>query len=288
MMIAGAMALVCACSKSEPATQGLEENEIDFRIGMADPATKVTDLGFQVGDRIGVWAVERNGGAQMPLQIGGNFINNEQLTLQDGSNHWRGARTLYYSSQNCDFYGLFPYQASITSIEEQPFSVQTDQSSAANYIASDLLWAYAGNVAPQGTVNMAFKHILSKLSVVIVKGPKFEGDIPVDITVHIYNTTTEGKVNLRQGTIEKDNFGAKRTLTAKKISSYRFETIVVPQFIEKKTPLIEVTMGGIAYLLEYSISLRPGYEHTIELTLNTSPDQEMIEIGIDAESQAWS
>jgi hypothetical protein len=68
----------------------------------------------------------------------------------------------------------------------------------------------------------------------------------------------------------------------KKISNERFEAIVVPQNIERRTPLIEVTMGGIAYLLEYSISFKPGYTHTINLILNTSPDQEKIEISIDA------
>ena len=56
--------------------------------------------------------------------------------------------------------------------------------------------------------------------------------------------------------------------------------IVVPQFIERSTPLVEITMGGIAYLLNYSISFRPGFQHTITLTFNTSLCQEMIEISI--------
>jgi hypothetical protein len=42
-------------------------------------------------------------------------------------------------------------------------------------------------------------------------------------------------------------------------------------------------MGGIAYLLEYTISFKPGYIHTLNLILNTSPDQEKIEISIDAD-----
>jgi len=283
----GALAIV-SCSK--PASlKDDAPGEIKFNIGMAGTATKVTDYGFQIGDCIGLWAVERGDlGEQIPLQIGGNFINNEALTLQDASNHWTGSRTLYWSSKPCDFYGLFPYQGSIVSIDEQPFSVSLDQSASANYIASDLLWASASNVAYGQTVDLQFRHMMSKLSVVIVKGDDFEGEIPSDVTVHIYNTTTTGKVNIQNGSIEKDAFGAKGTITSKKVSNQRFETIVVPQFIEKKTPLIEVTMGGIAYLLEYSISLRPGYEHTVYLTVNTSPDQEMIEIGIDAQSGGWN
>ena len=62
-----------------------------------------------------------------------------------------------------------------------------------------------------------------------------------------------------------------------------FAAIVVPQFIERSTPLIEVTMEGIAYLLNYSMSFRPGYQHTVTVTLNTSPDQEKIEINISGD-----
>ena len=289
-ILMGAGALVsAACSKTDTVQDVPSDGRIVFRIGMTSPATKVTESGFQIGDEIGLWAVERtDGGDRVPLQIGGNYINNEALTLRNASDQWTGSRTLYWSSKACDFYGLFPYQDGIVSIESQPFSVETDQSSATNFTSSDLLWAWDENVSYGETVSLQFRHLLSKLSVVIVKGDKFEGEIPADIAVHIYNTTTTGKVNLQEGSIEKDPFGAKRTLTAKKVSNERFEAIVVPQFIEKKTPLVEVTMGGIAYLLEYSISLRPGYEHTIRLTVNTSPDQEMIEISIDAESGGWS
>ena len=45
--------------------------------------------------------------------------------------------------------------------------------------------------------------------------------------------------------------------------------------------------NGIAYLLNYSMSFRPGYQHTITITLNTSPDQEKIEISIDGEVGGW-
>ena len=58
--------------------------------------------------------------------------------------------------------------------------------------------------------------------------------------------------------------------------------------MEKRTPLIELTMGGIAYLLETSLSFRPGYVHTITVTLNTSPDQEQIEISIDPGIENWN
>lgn len=47
-------------------------------------------------------------------------------------------------------------------------------------------------------------------------------------------------------------------------------------------------MGGIAYLLEYSFSFRTGYVHYVDLTLNTSPDQEQIEISINPGIDNWN
>ena len=47
-------------------------------------------------------------------------------------------------------------------------------------------------------------------------------------------------------------------------------------------------MGGYAYLLEYAPISRPVFVHYIDLTLNTSPDQEQIEISIDPDIEGWN
>lgn len=266
-----------------------ESSEIRFNIGMQ---TKVTGTSFDSGDAISLWAVEQPGVEKVPLQIGGNYFNSERINFN--GTIWAAARTLYWSDYACDFYAVYPYLPGITSVEEQPITVAVDQSTArvgstlGGYEASDYLWATAENrTRSGGAVPLSFRHMMSKCVVNIIKGDTYEGEIPDDIVVHIYNTTTSGKLNLIKGSVSKDAFGEKKTITAKKINNQLFEAVLVPQNIEKRTPLIEVTMGGIAYLLEYSLSFRPGYKHTINLTVNTSPDQEMIEISIDAGYGSW-
>lgn len=264
-------------------------DEILFEAGVLQ--TKATDSAFESGDRMSVWAVEYNGDVQMPLQISGNFLNNE--SLQFNGTKWNGERTLYWSASPCDFYAVYPYQT-ISSVEEQPFSLCVDQNSEESqatlggYEESDLMFASATKVSHGQTVNLKFKHMMSHCVVNLVKGEKFEGDIPKDAVVHIYNTVTDAKVNIAKGTLEKDPFGKRKTITMKKVSDTSFEAVIIPQHIETRTPLIEVTMGGIAYLLEYSISFKPSYTHIINLTLNTSPDQEMIEINIDPSTNNWN
>ena len=283
LLFAISMLLLAACGK-ENATQ--EQNVMSFKFGY--PSTRATATAFESGDAVSLYAVQWVGGAQYPLQIGGNYLNNEKITF-DGTD-WNPERTLYWADTPCDFYALYPYQASITSIERTPFALVADQNadSGAGYEASDLLFAYAENKArTDGPVALQFKHMMSKIKVNLVKGPNFEGDIPNDVVAHIYNTITSCTVNLATGSVEKDAFGARNTLTMHKIDNEHFEAVVVPQNIEKRTPLIELTMGGIAYLLETSLSFRPGYAHTITVTLNTSPDQEQIEISIDPGYGGW-
>ena len=279
------LALV-SCSK-----QDLSPDEIRFNITMPEDCTvkagtRATATSFENGDAVSLYAVEYRGADKMPLQIGGNYLNNEKLTFDGGL--WTSARTLYWSESACDFYALYPYQTSIGSIENFPFSVSADQNGE-GYESSDLLFAKAEAVnRTDGSVNLQFRHIMSKCRVVLVKGEKFEGEIPDDIVTHIYNTEVDCTVDLSAGSVEKNPFGIKRTITMKKIDKEHFEAVLVPQNVEKRTPLVEITMGGIAYLLETSLSFRPGYVHTITVTLNTSPDQEMIDISINPGIDDWN
>jgi len=275
------MALVSCAKEQNPAGVA---NEIRFNIGL--PVTKATATAFENGDMVSLYAVEYNDDTQVPLQVGGNYFNNEKLTFNGTA--WAGTKTLYWSDKACDFYAFYPYQETIGSIEACPFQIATDQNGE-GYETSDLLYATATKVSRSaGTVDLAFHHMMSKLIVKLEKGLKFEGEIPDDVVAHIYNTTTSCIVDWSKGAVEKDAFGNKNTITMKKLSNSKFEAVLVPQNIEKRTPLIELTMGGIAYLLEYSLSFRPGYVHTVTVTLNTSPDQEQIEINIDPNVEDWN
>lgn len=276
-----------SCQKEGPAdVQG--DNQIVFEFGL--PATKATAENFEAGDKVSVWAVEYATDEAPELQIGGNYLNNEVLTY-DGSK-WTG-RTMYWSEKPCDFYAVYP-SIQPSSVDSYIFEIAGDQNSPrteealGGYEASDLLFAKTEGVKREdGKVSLKFKHMMSKCVVNVVKGPKFEGDLPEDIAVHIYNTVTTADLNLANGSIEKYALGNRNTITMKKLSADKFEAIVIPQNIERRTPLIEISMGGIAYLLEYSLSFKPGYQHTINLTVNTSPDQEKIEISIDASPNDW-
>lgn len=291
LSIIAATAALMSCQKDGGSDLPVQDDgQIRFEMGMASTKASATD--FEAGDEVALYAVEYSSGEAPELQIAGNYLNNEKLTY-DGTS-WSAANTLYWAEAACDFYAVYPYM-DLTSVDEHYFEIEADQNTAetaeelGGYEASDLLWAKAENVSKSdGAVSLQFKHMMSKCIVTVTKGEKFEGEIPDDIVCHIYNTSTSAKLNFAGGSVEKDAMGQRKTITMKKLSNERFEAVVVPQNIERRTPLIEVTMGGIAYLLEYSLSFKPGYAHTINLILNTSPDQEKIEISIDAGTGEWN
>lgn len=265
-----------SCQKEAPHQ---DNGQICFEMKLP-AATKVAGEAFEAGDMVSVWAVEYLTEEAPELQIGGNFLNNEKLTYSGSA--WASSRKLYWSESACDFYALYP-SFELASVDSHIFEIAADQNAEGGYEASDLLVAKAEAVTKDaGKVSLQFKHVMSKCVVNVVKGEKFEGEFPDDIAVHIYNTATTADFNLANGSVEKYALSNRNTITMKKLSNKTFEAVVIPQNIERRTPLIEVSMGGIAYLLEYSLSFKPGYQHTINLTVNTSPDQEKFEIAIDA------
>lgn len=266
-------------------------NPDEIRVEASVMQTRAAGTSFEIGDKMGLYAVEYNGDEVASLQVAGNFINNEALTYNGSA--WVGGRTLYWSENPCDFYGIYPYQEPAT-VSEYLFDLPTDQNSPetdntlSGYEAADLLWAKATKVSKEdGAVQLQFKHMMSRVVVKIERGETYEGELPEDITVHLYNTVTTAVVDFTHGSLQEYAFGKKNTITMKQVSEDTFTAIVVPQNIERRTPLVEVTMEGIAYLLSYSTSFRPGYQHTITVTLNTSPEQEKIEINIEGEINDW-
>ena len=272
--------LMAACDKEMAMNNAPQSDNNAIRVEASlGSDTRATATAFEEGDVIGLYAVEYVDGNVAELQLGGNYLNNEKLVKTNGE--WVPARPLYWSENPCDFYGIYPYQ-NLTGVKNILFDLPLDQQAEGGYEAADLLWAKAERVAREdGTVNLQFKHMMSRLVVNILRGENFEGDLPENIVVHIYNTATTASVDWTIGSLERYMYSENKTINMRQMDGDSFEAIVIPQFIERVTPLVEITMDGIAYLLEDCISFRPGHQHTINVTLNTSPDQEKIEIGFE-------
>lgn len=271
-----------------------DDNELQYKDARHTPMTfevthpsqtRATATNFEGGDRIGLYVAQ----ADAPLEIGGNLVNNEALTY-NGS-RWTAAHTLYWDEGTYNAYAYYPYIQGVSSIDDQPFSVATDQSTAktatalGGYEASDLLFATSKGIkASASPINLTFKHIMSKLKIRLVKGEDFEGEMPTTAQVYIHNTVPTATIDLQAGMATRYVKGTQQTITAHQDDDYVFSAILVPQRVENRQPLVEVVMKGVSYMYESKFVFKPGVEHLVNLIITNNPDNVKIEIGGEVEN----
>lgn len=284
-LLAIASACLCACSSESDAPQpaGASSTPMTFRVSYPG-GTRATETAFEEGDRIGLYV----GVDTMQLEPGGNLVNNEALTLHYGT--WAAAKPLYWSDGTYNAYTYYPFMSGITSVEEQPFSVSLDQNTPeqdgnlSGYEASDLLFASAkGLKASAEPINLQFRHIMSKLTIRLIKGEDYEGEMPTDAKVFVHNIVPEATIDLTGGTATKNPRGTAKSIRAKQESDYVFSAIIVPQRIDSRTQLVEVLMDGISYTFESRFTFKPGTEHLVNLVISDNPVKSTIEISSNLE-----
>lgn len=279
--------IIAGCSKVENPTAS---DEGAMRFNVEYPATKATETAFEKGDRIGVYITGYEDGRPLALQLGGNYKNNNPVTF-DGTT-WNADPVIYWGEGKYDVYAYYPFMLP-ESVDEMPFSIAPDQRTAETsdalsaYEASDFLFASKkGVTSADGDVNLLFRHKMSKLTVNLVKGDDFEGDIPTDLTVYIHNTVTDCLIDLATGDVIKDPYATAKTVTARKDSDSRYTAIIVPQMLTNKKPLLEIIFKDVSYMIESKFQFKTGTHHVINVTLNNNPDKVKIEIG--GEIEGWN
>ena len=272
--------LVMGCEKED----NYQVEEGAMRIEVLHPsATRATETAFESGDVIGLYATEYSGDFAAPLQISGNWANNVATTYNGSV--WTPAKKIFWSENKMDVYGYYPYMTP-SSIDEHLWSVQLDQSTPetadalSGYEASDFLWAKATGVEQtNGDVQLQFKHRCSKLVVKLVKGPDYSGVLPTESELYIHSTIPTATLDIVNGAVTKYLYGEMATIKARRVDDATFEAIIVPQRMETRRPFLEYIANGVSYLYESTFIFKAGKLHTLELTINSNPDQIEIEVG---------
>lgn len=282
--------LICGCSGDESLI-GEDDYAMSFSVvypGQQETkSVRATDTGFESSDVIGLYVTD----ATLPLQVSGNEINNEAMTY-DGT-VWKPSTTVYWNDDmSYNVYAYYPYITSPSSVDDCDFSVQTNQSTTRSadglggYEASDFLWALReGLTASKEPVQLTFKHRMSRLKILLIKGDDYEGELPSEdeIAVYVHNTVTDATIDMASGIVTKDPYGAGQTIQAKALGGYAYAAIVVPQRVDYNLPLVEVVMKGVSYLVESRFQFKMGMQHTIALTISQNPEKVKIEIGGEIE-----
>lgn len=273
---------VTACSETDtpqdPTTVG--KQKIEFSFNHPD-GTKATETNFEKDDVVGVFVCEN----AKPLEIAGNLVNNEKFTF-DGS-AWKTAKPLYWDDGSFDAYAYYPYIADVNSTTDLEVAVKLDQrdkggtdSEMSAYEASDLLYANSKKITASSTpINLQFRHVMSKVTIRLIKGEDYEGEIPETGTVMIHNTVPDATLDLQAGIVTKDPKGARKTIYARQVSQTSYTAILVPQRLDNRVPLVEVLMNGVSFLYEARFQFKPGMHHILNLVIDDNPEKIKIEIG---------
>ena len=265
------LALTISCQKQEVFT---EPGHMDIQFIHPSAVTRATETAFESGDKIGLYVAE----TPAFLQVSGNYVNNLKATY-NGS-QWTGDSGLKWPSTEsvCDIYAYYPYLESVTSITANPFSILEDQS--AGYGPCDFLWGKAASVAyTADAIPLQFSHQLSKITLKLVKGADYVGDLPSSAVFYVHSTVPDATVDLTTGSVTKDPYGTARTITCHKVDDETYEAVVIPQRLASRTPLFEMVANGVSYLVEGTFNFKPGINYTFNVTLNTSTESIRIEIG---------
>lgn len=267
-----------SCSEEISEPVGVEADgryEMTFMFSLPQQAARVTETSFESGDRVGLYVVESGS----RFEIAGNAVNNEGLTYNGST--WRGTRNIYWNDGAYTAYAYHPYQSEVSSITDFPFSVRADQSGA-GYGQSDFLFASASDlVASASPVSMRFRHIMSKLTVRLIKGEDYKGEIPEDAVVIIHNTVPDATVDLQAGVATLNYRSTASAIKAHKDATGVYSAIIVPQRLSNRVSLVEVIAGGVSFLYDSRFQFKPGINHLVNLVIDKNPEQAKIEIGGD-------
>lgn len=265
-----------SCSSNsfpEPTPPELGRMPLTIQGGIA-PYTKVSDAGFDNGDAVGIYVVNYSDPVTPGiLQPNGNHATNNKHIYNAGDNSWKpdAGQQIYWKDETTkvDIYGFYPYQTVSGLIYS--ISTQADQSTPANYAASDFMWAKKVGVAPQtAPIPLDFGHKMSKLVITLVAGEGFTPDefATASKVVRLYGINLKARINVATGEVSVTNdFSAIETITPYRDGD-TYKAIVAPQTIQTNGLTIEAEVNGISYISQTAFTFSSNKQHNLEITIN--------------------
>ena len=267
-----------ACSNDENLDNLNDPVELRLTSGLEvqTRATHNLDTQLKNGEKVHVWVDDATTDENL-------YVNNT-LTA-DGGGSFTGGQPMYFPStgNGVDIYAIHGnFGADFTDFwsAEQTHTIAQDlKSSGDGYAKSDLVYAKHTNVArTKQAVNLEFRHLLSKIEVVLVQG---EGKPTIE-KVEILNTKLDAKFTPSKtddftltASGESNPIVIDTDLTSKtdaagtdESKKKLNETIIVPQYLTNGTPFIRVTTtegGELIYRLPENKTFNPAkkYRYTV-------------------------
>lgn len=278
-LIAVATVVVAACSSDLDETSVVESCPVrlctDGLTGMTRAGQSVQLTQFLADQQVGIFLAEDNGNGG-PVTSGTNVTTYDQPLTYVANGSGGLANTQYWpqDGNGLHIFGVYPLAAATTAgaynATGKSFSVQTDQTADANYMASDLMTGVptAGNPVPRtaNAVPLTFTHLLTKINVTLTAGSGFTQAEMANAVVSILGTKPTTTFNVQSANVGEAS-GDATAITAG--TGAATSAIIVPQALAADASFIQVAVGGGNYIykLPAAITFAPSTKYTYNLTV---------------------
>ena len=259
--------MIVACNKQVPEKKPVPEQSepqkegISFK-GTIKPMSRATDNGFEAGDAIGVFAVEKTTGNVSGRLMSSNYADNVKYVYSNGL--FSGATSVIEqpTDKPLMFYkAVYPYSSDLRN--EFSFAVGSDQSNSSSYTMSDLMTADT-EATTEVTPHLVFSHKLSN----IIINLKYEEKPGGSEQMFFNNVLVEAKANINENTFTA--FGTTKTVIASGNGNNSFKVILPPQTIAEKVTLITLKVGSktFTFFPESDFIWKSGMQYIYDVTVS--------------------
>ncbi|MBR1413026.1 MAG: fimbrillin family protein [Prevotella sp.] len=269
----------CSSNEMEPlATVTPAPKNSDINLASEVNATRSTEAlqldKLSTDTKVGVFGVSGN-----------DFVKNGENNQYsvDADQKLSTDNKMYWPTDNeatVSLYGYAPYSESWKYETANPFTVSTNQSTSAGYLASDLLYAKALEKAQTtDAITLNFNHMLSRINLTITKGSSATVNLK-DAEIYITGTKPGTTLNPSTGEIGAASGDAANINVGKLASDAgsKLYGIVVPQALTADTKFVKiVTSDGksLVATLGKAVTLKSGYAYNYEAKIGAGNDVEL-------------
>ncbi len=290
-LLVAATLVFSACAESTPTEPTIPENATTRQqmiiTGEIYPnSTRVNASGFEDDDKVGVFV---STSSSLSTTAANNQINNAVFNYDVASKHLEAPAggEIYWETDDAKLsvFAYYPYDSNITAANatSYSFTVKSDQTTSANFYASDFITAKVTEVAKTSSpVSLTFNHSLSRINVTIKRGTGFSDDEwGKTKSFKISGIAIDGNVNLSSGAVATDGTAGEVTFMPETGDDTAYSAIVVPQNGQEEVKF-QFTLKGASgeddenyYYEPTTVTFEAGKQYNYTFKINATTPSEM-------------
>ncbi len=218
-------------------------------------STRVTGEQFDNGDDIAVFAFEN----------GVLYQNNTMYTYSNGTFSSETPIELTSDDLSLSYGAAYPYNSEMSS--NGSFYINVDQSTEANYTASDLLIATT-EATTSLTPQLVFNHAFSKLNITLES-------TTVDLTDAIVEVKAVNYTNVAVKDATYTTEGTAVNVRCLPLGNNEYTVIFPPQSVSAQAGYMSIVAGGVEYLwnLSFSFTFESGKSYKSTVTIDAAVEE---------------